>query len=237
VHLLDIEGTTTPISFVADTLFPLARAGVATFIAAHRDRPDVVQILTELRLAWDAEEEHAARQPRAWPPDSRSAAGEYAVWLMRQDRKLTPLKMLQGLIWEQSYYDGRLVAPVYEDVKPALERWAARGCRAAIYSSGSVLAQRLLFRHTTVGDLTPLLGSLFDTTVGSKHDAASYSVIASSLQRDPCDVRFVSDCVDELDAARFAGLNTALCVREEAFPEDSGGHPIVQSLAELEPGP
>ena len=236
MHLLDIEGTTTPISFVADTLFPLARAGVATFIEAHRDRPDVVQILTELRRAWDAEE-RAARQPRAWPPGTRSAAGEYAVWLMRQDRKLTPLKMLQGLIWEQSYRDGRLVAPVYEDVKPALERWAARGCHAAIYSSGSVLAQRLLFRHTTAGDLTPLIGSLFDTTVGSKRDASSYALIASSLQRDPCDVLFVSDCVAELDAARSAGLNTALCVREEAFPEDSGGHPIVQSLAELEPGP
>lgn len=194
-----------------------------------------MQIIAELRLAWDVEE-RSARQPRAWPHDSRNAAGEYSVWLMRQDRKLTPLKTLQGLIWEQSYRDGRLVAPVYEDVEPALQRWAALGCPAAIFSSGSVLAQRLLFSHTTAGDLTPLLGALFDTTVGSKRDAASYTSIASSLQRDPSEVVFVSDIVEELDAARLARLDTALCVRDE-FPASTGGHPVVQSLAELEPSP
>lgn len=193
-----------------------------------------MRIVAELHLAWEAED-HAARQPPAWPPDSRDAAGEYAVWLMGQDRKLTALKTLQGLIWEQSYRDGRLAAPVYEDVEPALQEWAARGCHAAIFSSGSVLAQRLLFGHTTAGDLIGLLGSLFDTTIGSKLDAASYTSIASALQRDPSEVRFVSDRIEELDAARLAGLDTALCVRDEALPADSGGHPVVRSFAELEP--
>jgi cysteine desulfurase / selenocysteine lyase len=178
--LLDIEGTTTPITFVADTLFPLARERVDPFLAMHAGRSDVAAIVTELRRAWDAEDP-ASRQPSAWPADSRDAAVEYALWLMASDRKLTPLKALQGLIWEQSYREGRLVAPVYEDVAPALEAWAARGCRASIYSSGSVLAQRLLFAHTTAGDLTPLLGSLFDTTI-----APSASPPATAPSRRPC---------------------------------------------------
>jgi enolase-phosphatase E1 len=231
VNLLDIEGTTTPITFVADTLFPLARERVDPFLAMHAGRSDVAAIVTELRRAWDAEDP-ASRQPSAWPADSRDAAVEYALWLMASDRKLTPLKALQGLIWEQSYREGRLVAPVYEDVAPALEAWAARGCRASIYSSGSVLAQRLLFAHTTAGDLTPLLGSLFDTTIGSKRESASYGAIAASLRSDPLELLFVSDLVAELDAARAAGLGTALCVRDEQ-PAFTGGHRVVRSLAEL----
>lgn len=234
MNLLDIEGTTTPISFVADTLFPLARERVVPFLAAHADRPDVSAIVAELCRAWDAEDP-ATRRPAAWPTDSHAPAAEYAMWLMASDRKLTPLKALQGLIWEQCYRDGALVAPVYEDVAPALEDWAARGCRASIYSSGSVLAQRLLFGHTTAGDLTPLLGSLFDTTIGSKRESASYGAIASSLRSDPSKLLFVSDVVDELDAARAAGCGTALCVRDE-LPAATGGHRVVRSFAELPPG-
>jgi enolase-phosphatase E1 len=234
VHLLDVEGTTTPIAFVADTLFPLARARLAPFLEAHRDRPDVAQIVAELRDAWH-DEDAAARQPAAWPATGCDAAGEYAAWLMSQDRKLTPLKALQGLIWEEAYRDGRLVAPVYEDVAPALAQWARRGAPASIYSSGSVLAQRLLFGHTTAGDLTSLLGSLFDTTIGSKRDAASYAAIAARMRAQPRDVRFVSDVVAELDAARVAGMDTALCVREDHVPADAGEHRVVRSLAELQP--
>jgi enolase-phosphatase E1 len=235
VNLLDIEGTTTPISFVADTLFPLARERVAPFLATHADRPDVSAIIVDLRRAWDAEDP-AARRPAAWPADSRAPAADYAVWLMASDRKLTPLKALQGLIWEQCYRDGALLAPVYEDVAPALAAWAARGCRASIYSSGSVLAQRLLFGHTTAGDLTPLLGSMFDTTIGSKRESASYDAIALALRSEPAKLLFVSDVVDELDAARAAGLGTALCVRDEQ-PASTGGHRVIRSFAELPPGP
>ena len=231
LHLLDIEGTTTPLDFVQQTLFPLARERVGAFVEHHRDRPDVQAVLAELHDAWRAEDV-AQREPSTWP--AHGGATTYARWLMGRDRKLTPLKALQGLVWEEAYRTGVLVAPLYDDVAPVMRVWAQAGRRASIFSSGSTLAQRLLFAHTSAGDLTKLLGSLFDTTVGSKLDAASYVSIAVALDAEPASVRFVSDVVAELDAAREAGMDTALCVRGPAAPPGAERHRVVRSLRELE---
>jgi enolase-phosphatase E1 len=133
--------------------------------------------------------------------------------LMDQDSKTSALKELQGHIWEDGYNTGELVGAVFDDVKPALERWRQQGVGVGIFSSGSVLAQKLLFGHSSAGDLTPLLRWYFDTTVGAKTDPASYRRIASSIGESPDAVLFVSDIVAELDAARAAGMQTALSVR------------------------
>ena len=225
--LLDIEGTTTAVSFVYDVLFPLARRRLGEFLAGPEGAAD------RRALA----EEHAREREAApaWkddtPADEEASATAYAAWLMDRDRKEAALKSLQGRIWEAGYASGTLRSHLYPDVRPALERWRAEGRRIAIFSSGSVLAQRLLFAHTPDGDLTPLIDGFFDTTTGPKREPESYGRIASALSAPPSSVLFVSDVVEELDAARAAGLWTALCVRAGAPPATD--HPVVRTFDEV----
>jgi enolase-phosphatase E1 len=219
VLLLDVEGTTTSVSYVYDVLFPFARARLAAFLGRADAAAD--------RAALAAERARETGPAPAWGEDE-DAAVAYASWLMDRDRKSTALKSLQGRIWEEGYRSGALVSHVYPDVRPALERVRARGGSVAIFSSGSVLAQRLLFAHTPEGDLTPLIHGYFDTTTGPKREAESYQRIAEALRAAPPSMLFVSDVAAELDAARAAGLVTALCVRAGEAP--AGGHPIVRSL-------
>ena len=154
--------------------------------------------------------------------------------LMNQDSKTPALKELQGHIWEDGYNTGELVGAVFDDVKPALERWRQQGVAVAIFSSGSVLAQKLLFGHSSAGDLTPLLRWYFDTAVGAKTDPASYRRIASSIGESPDAVLFVSDIVAELDAARATGMQTALSIRPGNATVASGhGHRSISSFEEL----
>ena len=224
--LLDIEGTTTPIEFVQQVLFPYARARVHDYLAQHAEDPAVRADIALLRA------EHAAESPRSsdvppWDPEA------YVYWLMDRDRKSTGLKSLQGRIWEAGYQAGELKGKgeVYPDVRPALERWRTAGKQIAIFSSGSVQAQRDLFANTTAGDLTPFLSGYFDTTTGPKREAGSYRKIARALGRQPADVVFVSDVAAELDAARAAGMRTALCVRGHDHPVTD--HARIHSFAEL----
>jgi enolase-phosphatase E1 len=230
--VLDIEGTTTPVEFVHAVLFPYARARVRSFLASHAAEESVRADLERLR------QEHAAEVapgPPPWPDQPAAARLEGAVayvhWLMDRDRKSTGLKALQGRIWEAGYLSGELKGQVYEDVPSALARLTAGGRRLAIFSSGSVLAQRLLFRHSTAGDLSGFIHAYFDTTTGPKQDAASYTRIARELERPASEVLFVTDTPGEADAARAAGLRTAVCVRR-GRPEP-GPHPIIRSFSEL----
>jgi enolase-phosphatase E1 len=225
--LLDIEGTTTPIDFVFRVLFPYARARLAAFLDSHASQPDVIEDVAGLR----AEHERdlaAGRKPPPW----REGAAAYARWLMDADRKLTPLKALQGRIWEGGFASGELRGQVYPDVPGALRRWTAEGRTVAIFSSGSVLAQKLLFGNCDQGDLTPMLSGYFDTTTGAKADTASYLTIAGALGVTPQAGLFVSDVVAELDAARDAGFSTALAVRSPPGPP-ANGHREVRSFDEL----
>ena len=157
-----------------------------------------------------------------------------------QDRKHTALKALQGLVWEAGYADGDFTAPLYPDVAPALRDWHVAGHRLAVYSSGSVPAQKLLFAHTDSGDLTALFAAYFDTEVGGKREAGSYRAIGERLGSDAGDILFLSDVVEELDAAREAGMRTVLLDRREDYPQPrignaTNGHPRVESFADIEP--
>lgn len=202
--LLDIEGTTTPIAFVHDVLFSYARDHVGEFLTEDSAAEDIALL----------REEHAGDLGDAPPLDDRmeSIAG-YVEWLIKLDRKSTALKSLQGKIWRQGYEDGSLKSQVFADVAPAFERWRDRGLKISIFSSGSVLAQQLLFAHTEVGDLTPFIDSYFDTNIGKKGEAESYRKIAEVMGIEPQQILFISDVTAELDAANQAGMKTLLSIR------------------------
>jgi enolase-phosphatase E1 len=155
---------------------------------------------------------------------------------MDQDRKSTGLKSLQGKIWEEGYRSGELKSEVYPDVPPALERWKRQGIQVAIFSSGSVQAQRSLFRSTPAGDLTRFIQAYFDTTTGPKREPRSYQVIAQALELSPSDVLFVSDIQAELDAALAAGMQTALCVRGAGPAPVASPHPAIHTFDSRELG-
>lgn len=197
----DIEGTTTSISFVYDVLFPYARREMARYIESHANDKVVREQLRETareagRQLTDAE---AVQQLLAW---------------MDQDKKITPLKTLQGLIWEHGYHQGDFTGHLYEDVPPNLRRWHERGIRLYVYSSGSVQAQQLLFGHTGWGDLTPLFSGYFDTRTGNKRECQSYQEIARQIGLPARDILFLSDVEAELEAAREAGMDTRLLDRD-----------------------
>ena len=212
--VLDIEGTTTPVSFVYDVLFPYAREHLPAYVASHAGRAELDEAV---RLLDEERKEDVARG--ANPPgtmDARDGIVEYARWLMQQDRKSPGLKLLQGLVWEGGFADGSLRGNVYPDVPRALARWRNDGLAIAIYSSGSVLAQRLIFSTTAYGDLTPFIGENFDTGVGPKRDVASYVRIATAMGLRPQDLLFASDVIAELYAARDAGMHVVHCIRDGA---------------------
>jgi enolase-phosphatase E1 len=237
VVLLDIEGTTTPIVFVHDVLFPYARARTRSYLEeTPASDPTLDNAIAGLR----EEHAHDAASGESVPPligatprEELDSLSRYVHWLMDRDRKSTPLKMLQGRIWERGYASGELKGEVYPDVPGALDRWTASGVGVGIFSSGSVLAQKLLFANTGAGDLTRLLRWHFDTAVGAKVDAASYRAITEALSTPSARVLFVSDVVRELDAARAAGVQTALCVRAPANLPGAPDHPVVTSFDEI----
>lgn len=232
--LLDIEGTTTPIAFVHDVLFPYARARAAAYLAAHRGTPDDEEI--RRRLAGEhAEDVRTGQQPPSLQTDD-AALGlvPYVEWLMDRDRKSPGLKLLQGLIWEEGYQAGELRGQVYPDVPGAIRRWRDRGLDVAIYSSGSVLAQRRLFESTPAADLTPLFTAFFDTAVGPKVAASSYARIAAALGRSPAGIVFVSDITRELAAAREAGLQVLLSLRPgNATQPDAGAYEQITTFDQI----
>jgi enolase-phosphatase E1 len=157
----------------------------------------------------------------------------YARYLMEQDRKSTGLKTLQGLIWEDGYRTGELQGDVYPDVPEALRTWKEKGIRVRIFSSGSVLAQKLLFGHTAYGDLLSYFEGYHDTTTGPKREARAYTAIAAAFGLPPREILFLSDVVEELDAAREAGMPTGLLLRPGNKPVVPGSHPTYRSFAEL----
>jgi enolase-phosphatase E1 len=212
VVLLDIEGTTTPIAFVHDVLFPFARAHLAAFLRAHAGDGEMAEVRRLLAREYADDLARAEAVPDG-AFDSIDTIAPYVTWLMDRDRKSPGLKLLQGQIWEAGYRAGELRGQVYPDVPPAIRRWHAAGLGVAIYSSGSELAQRRLFESTEHGDLTPLLSGFFDTGVGAKVASESYGRIAAALDAPPPAILFVSDVRRELTAAREAGVQVVLSLR------------------------
>jgi len=241
ILLLDIEGTTTPVDFVYRTLFPYARARVEEFLARHWREDAVAADLEALEQQRATDAQRMTDVP-AWREDSpqtrTGSAAAYARWLMDHDRKVTPLKSLQGKIWQAGYASGELRGQVYPDVAPAFLRWRQQGRKIAIFSSGSVLAQKLLFAHSTSGDLTPHISNYFDTTTGPKQEEASYRRIAATLGVAPEEALFLSDVVAELDAAGCADMATRLCIRggsPAAAAPASKKHASIHSFDEVFP--
>lgn len=235
--LLDIEGTTTPIAFVYDVLFPFARTHLTVWCRGALHTPEFADVAERMRAEHRADRLSAEAAPEWHDADASQTLASvegYAVWLMDRDRKSPALKLLQGLIWEQGYQAGTLRGQVYPDVPEAIHRWRANACLVAIYSSGSALAQRRLFESTPSGDLTVSLAGFFDTADGSKLSAASYTRIATSLGVTPGETLFVSDVTAELHAAREAGCQAVLSVRPGNRPQaDADRFPIIRSLAEI----
>jgi enolase-phosphatase E1 len=199
--LTDIEGTTTSLAFVKEELFPYARRHLSEYVRSHA--AEIGDIVREVGAAAGA---NGVSTPETI---------DILLRWMDEDRKLTPLKKLQGMIWRSGYESGRLRAHVYQDAVQALRKWAAGGMKLYVYSSGSVEAQRLLFSHTFDGDLTPLFSGYFDTTIGSKLEARSYEDIARSLLLAAGEIVFISDHPGETQAAAAAGMQTVLIAREE----------------------
>lgn len=208
VVLTDIEGTTSAIAFVKEVLFPFAAAELDRFLAARAGEAEVGAVIAEVRALAPHEAPVAAL--RRW---------------MAADEKVTPLKTLQGLIWEAGYRDGRLKGHLWPDVADCLRAWHAGGVRLAVFSSGSVAAQRLLFGHSQAGDLTPLLAAFFDTRIGPKREMPAYAAIARALAAKPAEILFLSDVAEELDAAAGAGLAVCQLVRPGDGTRPSGRHP------------
>ncbi|WP_417567942.1 acireductone synthase [Marinobacter sp.] len=208
VVLTDIEGTTSSISFVHDVLFPYASEHMPDFVRAQcQDNPAVAEQLDAV-----AEQSDVARE------DVDGLIEVLAGWI-REDRKETSLKTLQGMVWEQGYQQGELKGHIYADAADYLQRWHDRGLRLFVYSSGSVKAQKLIFGFTTEGDFTPFFSGYFDTRIGGKKEPASYRNILTELGVEACTVLFLSDVEAELEAAEEAGMKTAWLVREGDLPE------------------
>ncbi len=217
VVLTDIEGTTTPISFVKETLFPFARGRIADYVRAHRAELSVAQIVADAS---------------GGTGDVAQAIAVLLAW-SDADTKIAPLKSLQGLIWEDGYREGLLKAPVFPDAAAALRAWHSAGIKLAVYSSGSVLAQKRLFTSSDQGNLATLFNGFFDTAIGAKREAAAYARIARDLAVAPGDILFLSDVPEELDAATSAGVHTLHLVRPGEGAQATTRHAHVASFAEI----
>ena len=218
--LTDIEGTTSAVSFVFDVLFPYAARHLPDFVRQNARRADVAEQITAVR--------RDSNEPQA---DVERVIEILLSWIA-EDRKATPLKALQGMVWAQGYQAGQLKGHVYPDAVEALQRWHAAGYQLFVYSSGSVLAQKLIFGCSEAGDLTPLFSGYFDTTSGPKREAQSYTNIQQAIGVEPGEILFLSDIVQELDAAQAAGLQTCGLAREGGELE---GYVSVDSFTGIEP--
>lgn len=224
--LTDIEGTTSSISFVKEVLFPYARAALPGFVRDHGHEPQVRQwldaVATEI-AASACQDEVIVETLQGW---------------IDQDRKHTALKALQGMIWETGYRSGDYSAHLYPEVAAVLRGWHAQGLPLYVYSSGSVPAQKLFFGFSQAGDLNGLFSGNFDTEVGGKRETASYARIAEAIGIAPGEILFLSDIVEELDAAREAGLQTVLLDRLADYPmprtgEATHGHTRVENFEQI----
>jgi len=220
--ITDIEGTTSSLAFVKEVLFPYARNHIAAYIRAHEKDPDVRQALDE------------ARNISSVDLTTDQLIERFIQWI-DEDKKITPLKTIQGLLWENGYHEGHFKGHIYEDVIANLRKWKNLGIRIYVYSSGSVYAQKLLFSHTEYGDMNPIFSSYFDTHIGAKNSPDSYENIAASIEINPGNCLFLSDIKEELDAAKKSGMLTVWLVRNNK-PDPMAEHKQVSSFNDIDPG-
>jgi len=232
--LLDIEGTTCPVSFVAGTLFPYAAKHLESFVKRQRGEEEVAELLASTQETWNQDSNPEAQQLLAQPGAEVVA---YLQLLIQQDRKLSELKDLQGLLWAEGYASGDLKGPLFRDVAPALRRWHQQGAVLAVYSSGSVAAQQLLYGHSTDGDLRNLFSHWFDTRTGAKQDVASYRAISKAMGVDSSKILFISDALLECEAAHTAKMQVLFSDREGNPGRDNGSFERISTYEELQVNP
>lgn len=224
--LTDIEGTTSSIRFVKDVLFPYAAREIPVFLRTHKKEEKIRALIEE-----------AADIAGIAADDTEAVIAQLLQWI-KDDLKITPLKVIQGLVWAAGYQQGHYKAHLYADAYEALKRWHQQGIPLYVYSSGSIYAQKLFFSHTEYGDLTFLFSDYFDTTSGSKKDASSYLKIATEIGLPSQSIVFLSDIIAELDAAKQAGMQTYWLVRDQdgaaTVPAlKAGDHPYAKSFTSL----
>jgi enolase-phosphatase E1 len=228
--LLDIEGTTTPVSYVFDVLFPFARDNAEVFLETRGEDADVRADLALLRQEYQSESAAEPLSVPLWEGDEAIAAVPYIHYLIGCDRKSTGLKSFQGKLWDSGYQAGQLRSQLFADVPPALARWQEAEKAIYIFSSGSVQAQKLIFQYSEVGDLTAYISGYFDTTTGPKRELESYHKIAWAMAQSPEQILFISDVVAELRAAKAAGLQTLFSVRPGNATDDAEGFIRVENF-------
>lgn len=239
--IVDIEGTTTPIGFVKETLFPYAEENVESFLTKRYDDEEIqqdIKALQELAAKDKADGvEGVVEIPKEGSKeDIIKAVVDNVKWQMDEDRKTTALKQLQGHIWREGYKTGQIKAELFEDVGPALQQIVEEGVNVYVYSSGSVEAQKLLFGNTEEGDLLELFTDFFDTTIGNKKDSGSYKKIVEKIGVSPEEILFLTDTPEEATAASKAGLRSALVARdgnEELTEEHFQNFLVIESFGEL----
>ena len=258
--LLDIEGTTCPLSFVSGTLFPYAARELGLYLERHHQDGTVQMHCQAVIEAWQQDSDPQARQlwNQAQTCDSVEVGGitvrpwhgseiePYLQWLIASDRKLTPLKELQGMVWAEGYARGELVGDLFEEVPGVLQEWQQQGLVLGVYSSGSITAQKLLYGHSQAGDLCPLFSHWFDTHSGGKHEIDSYKRICAAMDVEPQHVLFISDSMAELQAAAAADLQVVLSDRDNSLspeqraisiqttPAETGGYRSISNLNQLQ---
>lgn len=220
--LTDVEGTTTSISFVHDSLFPFAKNKLKEFVYKELNNQEVQSILKQTK-------ETAATESQKLINDEEAC--ELLIEWIKNDRKHPALKNLQGLIWEEGYRSGVLQGHVYDDVLPALKAWREKGFLMGVYSSGSIKAQHLIFEFSTAGNLRSFFSNNFDTSIGHKREVESYKKISSQLKIPVSEILFLSDIKEELDAAKSAGLHTVQLVRQ--LDVVIGTHRTVKNFSEI----
>ena len=235
--LLDIEGTTCPASYVSETLFPYAMKHLPSFVAENIQNNDIQNIIKAAQHEWTNDNSEASIKLKEIHPSTEGNSFEgviqYLQHLIRTDQKSTSLKDLQGKIWLEGYQRGDLKAEIFPETAECFRRWAQDNIFISSYSSGSIQAQKLLYKHTDCGDLCSIIHQWFDTHTGSKKRAQSYSTISQQLEVSPRNVLFVSDSSEECDAASESGMLTLFSLRNSNPDQNSNGHRVIRSLHEI----
>jgi enolase-phosphatase E1 len=235
--LLDIEGTTCPVSFVSDVLFPFAKQELSHYIKQHWDKSPHNKPIQAAKKEWldDRSTESIQIKQQVIKGEAEEIDGliQYLKHLISIDKKSTALKDLQGIIWENGYNNGELKSQLFPETAECLREWREQGLTLSVYSSGSIQAQKLLYRHSPAGDLEKFFSHWFDTHTGPKKSPESYTTIAEQLHSSPNKIWFVSDNGAECDSARSAGMHTLFSLRDGNPDRDPRDHTVVQSLREV----
>ena len=235
--LLDIEGTTCPVSFVSDILFPFAKQEISQYIRLHWDTNNGSSAIQEAKNEWSndqsSESMQLKKQVNLAQIDEAEGLIQYLQHMISIDKKSTALKDLQGKIWEHGYNKGELKSELFPETAECLRQWHEQKLTLSVYSSGSIHAQKLLYRHSSEGNLEALFSHWFDTHTGPKKSLRSYTTIAHQLNSNPDNVWFVSDNVMECDAARAAGMHTLFSLRDGNPDRDPKDHKVIESLRQV----